>query len=334
MRELLPDLENWVKAGERVALATVISTWGSAPRQAGSYMAISESGGMVGSVSGGCVEGAVIQAAQQVIKTQKAQRLHFGVMDETAWEVGLACGGEIDIFVQPASPAFVEAALLQLKAEQSTVLATVVGGRAEQLGAQDLVDNAGTHIFSSNGFLLTKEQAENTSKAAIITADEQELFVNPLAASPTLIMIGGAHIAVALAKLASIMNFQTVIIDPRKAFGDPERFAHADKLVQTWPQEAFQQIQMTATTAVASLSHDPKIDDPALRLALTSPAFYVGALGSKNTNAKRRQRLLAAGVGEADLARLNAPIGLVIGAENPEEIALAIMAQVIAAYRL
>ena len=334
MRELLPDLQNWLKAGERVALATVISTWGSSPRPPGSYMAVSESGGLVGSVSGGCVEGAVIQAAQEVIKTQKPQRLHFGVADETAWEVGLACGGEIDIFVQPAEPSLLTALFARLTADEPSVLTTVVGGSAELLGAQVLTDEEGERIAGNKEALpADQELAQAYKHAELLSQGDREVFVTRLAASPTLVMIGGGHIAVALAKIARTLNFRSVIIDPRKAFASAERFAHADQLIQTWPQKAFQEFQLNSSTAVASLSHDPKIDDPALLAALHSNAFYIGALGSQRTQAKRRQRLLEAGLSEADLARLHAPIGLEIGAETPEEIALAIMAQVIAAYR-
>ncbi|HEY4718832.1 MAG TPA: XdhC family protein [Anaerolineales bacterium] len=334
MRELLPDLENWLEAGERVALATVISTWGSAPRRPGSFMAISESGGLVGSVSGGCVEGAVIQAAQEVIRTQQAQRLHFGVADETAWEVGLACGGEIDVFVQPASPALLNPLLARLKTDQNSILTTVVSGPTGQLGVQELIDSSGLSIAATNGALLSPQERELLGKHAhIVPQGDRELFVNPLEAPPTLCMIGGGHIAVALSKIAGTLNFRTVIVDPRKLFATTHRFSNVDQLIQAWPKQAFQQHPLTSSTAVASLSHDPKIDDPALLAALTSEAFYVGALGSKKTQAKRRERLLAAGLSAENLARLHAPIGLEIGAESPEEIALSIMAQVIAVYR-
>lgn len=334
MRELLPDLENWLNAGERIALSTVISTWGSAPRPAGSYMAISENGALVGSVSGGCVEGAVLQTSQEVIKTQRPQRLHFGVADEIAWEVGLACGGEIDVFVQLVHPALLTNLLTRLKSNQESFLITVVAGPVEQLGDQILTDKKGTRIAGSNGTLVTMQELGLANKhAVIISQPDREIFINPLGAAPTVVMIGGGHIAVALAHVAKTLNFQAVVIDPRKAFASAERFAHADRLIQAWPQQAFQEFQLNSSTALACLSHDPKIDDPALFAALHSDAFYIGALGSQKTQAKRRQRLLEDGVSEADLARLRAPIGLEIGAVTPEEIALAIMAEIIAAYR-
>ncbi len=330
MRELLPDLEQWLNKGERVALATVISTWGSAPRPAGSTMAVSESGGLVGSVSGGCVEGAVIQTAKEVLKSGRPQRLHFGVADDVAWGVGLACGGEIDIFVQPVKEKLFKELLPRLKADQGMVLNTVIKGA--ELGSQVLTDEAGKVLIGNGAgpFLIKQDGIE---PKIIEDKKGEEIFANPLPASPTLIMIGGVHIAIALAKLAHALNFRAVIIDPRKTFATTERFADVDKLIQAWPRAAFEQLPLNRSSAVASLSHDPKIDDPALTAALKSPAFYVGALGSKKTQARRRQRLLDAGMSEDEISRLHAPIGIQIGAETPEEIALAIMAEVIAAYR-
>ncbi len=332
MRDLLPDLEDWLAKGERVALATVLSTWGSAPRLAGSTMAVSESGGLVGSVSGGCVEGAVITAAREDIQSGKPQRLHFSVADDTAWGVGLACGGEIELFVQPVKEEVFKELLPRLKADQGLVLSTVVKGNEDDLGSQVLTDETGKIIIASGHSPNINEQ---NGKEPKIIEDKtgNEIFANPLPASPTLIMIGGVHIAIALAKLAHALNFRTVIVDPRKAFATTERFGEADKLIQAWPQAAFEQMPLNSSSAVASLSHDPKIDDPALIAALKSPAFYVGALGSKKNQARRRERLLKAGVKEKDLDRLHAPIGIEIGAETPEEIALAIMAQIVAAYR-
>lgn len=327
MRELLPDLETWLREGQKVALATVISTWGSAPRPAGSYMAISERGQIAGSVSAGCVEGAVVEASAAVLKSGEPQRLHYGVADETAWDVGLACGGEIDIFLQQADPQVLTPLLARLKNEQrSTLLTTISGSRA---GTSELRDERGAKLA---GETIAITAAIN-GKPTLVGEHENEVFINPLLPSPTLVMIGGVHIAVALAQLARTVEFRTIVVDPRKAFNTPERFAHADQIIQAWPQSAFQSVKLTAATAVASLSHDPKIDDPALIAALTSDAFYVGALGSARTAALRRERLLAAGVSTENLARLHAPIGLEINAKTPEEIALAIMADVIASYR-
>ncbi len=327
MRELLPDLEHWLAKGERVALCTVISTWGSAPRQAGAVMAVSESGGLVGSVSGGCVEGAVLTASQQIIRSGKSELLHFGVQDDTAWEVGLACGGEIDVFVQPLDPALFAALLPRLKADQAMTLSTVISG--VHIGAQTLADESG-QVLAQHG---VAPAAQAVRLAGVVNSADGDVFHNPLAASPTLLIIGASHVTAALVNIAHLMEFRTIIIDPRKAFMSEERFAHAHKLVPVWPQAAFQELGLAATTAVACLSHDPKIDEPALLQALRSPAFYVGALGSRRVQAQRRERLLKAGLTEQELERLHAPIGLAIKAKTPEEIALSIMAEIIQNYR-
>ncbi|UYN89583.1 MAG: XdhC family protein [Anaerolineales bacterium] len=325
MRELLPDVEHWLAQGERVALCTVISTWGSAPRQAGAVMAVSESGGLVGSVSGGCVEGAVLTTSKEVIATGQAQLLHFGVQDDTAWEVGLACGGEIDVFVQPLDTQLFALLLPRLKADEPMTLATIIKG--DGIGGQTLADEAGQVLAHSGS-----GPAARTARIPSLENDGT-VFVTPLVASPTLILVGASHIAAALVNIAHMMEFRVVVIDPRKAFMSEERFANADKLVPVWPQLAFDDLGITNTTAIALLSHDPKIDEPALMLALRSPAFYVGALGSRRVQAQRRERLLKAGLTEQELARLHAPIGLAIQAKTPEEIALSIMAEVIKNYR-
>jgi xanthine dehydrogenase accessory factor len=314
VREVLPELEKWLADGEAVAIATVISTWGSAPRPAGSVMAISASGGLAGSVSGGCVESAVVNAAKDVLASHKPQKLHFDVSDESAWSVGLTCGGQMDVLVQPADPKIFAELLPRLKAEEPMTLSTALS--EQHLGAQTLYD--------AKGAVIAGDRPEAAPSAVLNT---------PLPASPTLMLIGGVHIGLALDKLARSMGFRTVVVDPRKFFTQPGRFDDANEVLREWPEAAFGKHPITAATAIATLSHDPKIDDPALIAALRSPAFYAGALGSKRTTAARRERLLAAGLTEAELARLHAPIGLEINAETPEEIALAVMAQVVKAYR-
>lgn len=327
MRELLPDLEHWLAKGEPVALCTVISTWGSAPRQAGAVMAVSESGGLVGSVSGGCVEGAVLTASKAIIQSGQAELLHFGVQDDTAWEVGLACGGEIDVFVQPLDEALFAELLPRLKADQAMTLSTTISGA--HIGSQTLANEQG-EVLAQQG----EAPAAHTARVArLIQTEDGDIFVNPLAASPTLLLIGASHVTAALVNIAHLMEFRAIVIDPRKAFMNEERFAQAHKLVPVWPGAALDELGITATTAVACLSHDPKIDEPALLAALRSPAFYVGALGSRRVQAQRRERLLAAGLSEQELERLHAPIGLAIGAKTPEEIALSIMAEIVQEYR-
>ena len=338
MRDILPDLDNW-HAGENksIALATVIQTWGSSPRRAGAKMALTPDGKITGSVSGGCVEGAVFEEGVEALKKNRPKLLHFGVADETAWEVGLACGGSIDIFVKPLDTELFKSLRSTLVDEQPAILVTVVKGSDEILGREMLVRDDGNvmgslrHDLNEQALGLAKETlAGGESRRVMLNADT-EVFIEVILPPPMLIAVGGVHITIALMALAKTLGYRTVVVDPRTAFGSEERFPNVDQLIPLWPQEAFQKIPITRSTAIAMLTHDPKLDDPALKIALRSQAFYVGALGSKTTQAKRRQRLLDEGLTEEQLNRLHGPIGLEIGAGTPEEIAMSIMAEIVAA---
>ena len=341
MREVLPDIDQWRARDEAIALATVIQTWGSAPRGVGAKMALTRAGQIAGSVSGGCVEGAVVEAGTQVLKTGQPQLLHFGVADETAWSVGLACGGRLEVFVQPLEPKLYTAIHQALEADQLAATVTIIRGPAELLGREMMIREDGTYDSTLDDRLA--EPALAAARAAMIEGQPErvtlsdlapepiEIFIDVMLPSPTLIIVGGVHIAIALAAIAKTLGYRTIVIDPRRAFGNEARFPHVDRLIQAWPDDAFKQVVLTRSTAVAMLTHDPKIDDPALNIVLPSRAFYIGALGSRQTQERRRQRLLKAGLSEAQLERLLGPIGLEIGAKTPEEIALAVMAQIVAA---
>ena len=339
MRDILSDLDRWQRDGESIALATVIQTWGSSPRRVGAKMALTRNGKITGSVSGGCVENAVVEAGVESLRTNRPQLLHFGVADETAWEVGLACGGSIDVFVKPLDPIFFEELRDVLTSERPAVTAIVARGPRELLGRELMIREDG-HVAGT----LDNEWDEKVRELAmetlslgtsrrLVLSEDIEIFLEVILPPLTLIVVGGVHIAVALVAVAKTLGYRTIMIDPRKAWGNAERFPHVDQLVQTWPDKAFEEVRITRSTAIAMLTHDPKLDDPALRIALSSPAFYVGALGSKITQAKRRERLLKDGMSESQLSRLHAPIGLKIGAQTPEEIALSIMAEVVDAHR-
>ena len=338
MRDILSNLEKW-DAGENksIALATVIQTWGSSPRRAGAKMAITPDGKIAGSVSGGCVEGAVFESGVEVLKSNHPQLLHFGVADETAWEVGLACGGSIDIFVQPLDPEFFKSLRSVLVEERPAVTVTVVRGPSTLMGHEVLLREDGSVSGSIDKDLdaialdLAKETLSRGESRRAMLHEAVEVFVEVILPPPTVIAVGGVHITIALMALAKTLGYRTVVIDPRSAFGNETRFPNVDRLIPLWPDEAFQQIPITRSTAIAMLTHDPKLDDPALKIALPSPAFYVGALGSKTTQSKRRQRLLEDGLTEELLSRLHGPIGLEIGAGTPEEIAMSIMAEIVAA---
>jgi xanthine dehydrogenase accessory factor len=340
MREILPDVEKWLQDDQPVALATVIQTWGSSPRQAGAKMAFTRDGKIVGSVSGGCVENAVFLAGVDVLKQNQAQYLHFGVADETAWGVGLACGGELDVFVQPLEREVYDQLQEEMQAGRALAVATVVQGKPDLVGFQMLIKRDGTPQGSIHPELdrqviekAKKAISEGRSqkiKAATGQEEDQEIFIEVMEPQPRLIIVGGVHTAIALTGMAKILGYQTIVIDPRRAFGSPERFPNVDRLIKAWPDEAFEDVEINEKTAIAMLTHDPKIDDPALKVALSSPAFYIGALGSPTTQAKRRQRLLEAGFSKDQIQRLHGPIGMELGSNTPEEIALAIMAEIVA----
>jgi xanthine dehydrogenase accessory factor len=335
MNDILPDLIRWRQGGDSIALATVIQTWGSSPRGVGAKMGVTADGRMTGSVSGGCVEGAVIEAALETLQTRQPQLLHFGVADETAWEVGLACGGEIEVFVQPLDETIFEAQRAAIQDGAATVTLTVLRGPDS---GQGLFQREGANPIGNLERQLV-DAALQEAQAALARGHsgrsriepEVEIFLDVHMPPPTLVIVGGVQIAMALARFGKELGYRTVIVDPRRAFGSQERFPSVDRLVQSWPDEALTELGLGRTSAVAVLTHDPKLDDPALMVALPGPAFYVGALGSRKTQAKRRVRLLEAGLSEAQLDRLHGPIGLDIGAQSPEEIALAIMAEIVAA---
>ena len=337
MKEVIDSIDGWLASGETsIILAVVVNTWGSAPRKVGAKMAFTAGGASItGSVSGGCVEGAVIEAGDEVLATGGPQLLHFGVADEAAWGVGLACGGTIDVLVEPFDVHAYQAARERILAHQPVVTVTILSGSEDMVGRKLVI---GEEVLTGGlGRGLDEaavELAHQTMVPAIRTLpDGMELFIDAQRPSPSLVIVGGQHIAVALARLASILNYRTVVVDPRRAFGSEARFPDVDQLIQAWPGKAFEMFPLQREMAVVTLSHDPKIDDPALCAALESDVFYIGALGSRRTNVKRRERLVAQGYSETQLARVHAPVGLAIGADNPEEIALAIMAEVVATYR-
>jgi xanthine dehydrogenase accessory factor len=339
MRDVLADIDRWREAGESIAIATVVQTWGSAPRAAGARMAVTGGGEIAGSVSGGCVENAVIEAARETIESGRPQLLHFGVADETAWQVGLACGGTIEVFVERLEPSLYEILRAEILEQRPAAVATVVRGPEALLGRRLTVLSDGTvrgaigeglDQFAADAARAALSAAGSSRRLAAGSGDAIDLFVEVLRPPIRLVIVGAVHIAVALVALARTLGLRTVVVDPREAFANRQRFPDADRLVTLWPDQALAQLPVDADSAVVVLTHDPKLDDPALVTALSGPAFYVGALGSKRTQEKRRARLQAAGVPEDQLARLRAPIGLDLGGRSPEEIALSVIAEIVA----
>lgn len=339
MRDVLERLDEWRREGQELAVATVISTWGSAPRPVGSKMVITRQGGIAGSVSAGCVEGAVIEEAAQVLEASQPRLLTYGVADEQAIQVGLACGGTIRIFVEPgwALDAIYAPLSERIRQRQPAALLSVLAGPS-RLANHKLLLLPGGGQFGDLG--LEPDQAATVipralellsaeTSAEIELADGPTLFVEVIPAPPRLVIIGAVHIAEPLVQIATLTGFDTILIDPRKAFNTPARFPDASALLRQWPQEALAQVSLDRSAYVVALTHDPKIDDPALEIALRSSARYVGALGSQRTNRLRLERLRRAGLSDEQLARLHAPVGLDLGGRSTAEIAVSIIAEII-----
>jgi xanthine dehydrogenase accessory factor len=330
VRDILPDLERWNADGVPIAMATVVETWGSAPRPPGGKMAATPDGRIAGSVSGGCVENAVVEAGRKTLSSGKAQLLHYGVSDDTAWSVGLACGGKLDVFVEKLDPSFFAAVRDAMATQKAVAVATVISGPEAEVGRKLALAEDGTTFGAIDDAALAEARSALSARASRrVRSGERDLFVDVLLPAPRLIVVGGVHIAIALVTLAKALGFRTILVDPRESFGNAKRFPHADDIVNEWPDKALERLCPDASTAVVVLTHDPKLDDPALLAALPGRAFYVGALGSKRNQEKRRSRLLAAGLPEEALARLHGPVGLPLGGRSPEEIALAILAQIV-----
>jgi xanthine dehydrogenase accessory factor len=338
MKDLLDQIEDWLSDGRQLSLATVIRTWGSSPRPIGAGMAVTLDGKVAGSVSGGCVEGAVIESAFEVLRSGKPARLHFGVADDEAWEVGLACGGEIEVYIREFEEADLEIWKLALNAGKAFCSGLVLDGGKDYLG-QDIIlleDGSwlGPDLPSEVHAVMIKAGQENfqggSSGIIEFNLDQDwEVFLHLIEPDPTLIIIGGVHIAIPLTRMAEVMGFDVIVIDPRRLFGSQERFPGVKKLLTEWPEPAFKKIEVDSSTAVVMLTHDPKIDDPAIKIALKTPAFYIGALGSKRTHQKRIERLIKDGIEPEGLDRLHAPIGLDIGGGSPQEIALSIISEIV-----
>jgi xanthine dehydrogenase accessory factor len=330
VKEVLPDIERWRDRGEKFVLATVIATRRSAPRPVGAKLAVSESGEMAGSVSGGCVESDVYEHACEVLEDSKPQLLSYGISDDLAFSVGLPCGGEIDVFVEHAPEQLVERLLPLIESEERAVLFTVVEG--EPLGAELLVTEAG-ETFGPGPAELAGRVGELLRKGrnTLLELDEgQKVFAEIYGPAPRLLVIGAVDTAEALCAAAKQLGWHTIVADARAKFATKERIPSADELLVAWPQDAIEQIQPDYQTAVVVLTHDDKFDVPAIQGALMAETFYIGALGSRRNQERRRERLLEAGVDERELERVAGPSGLDIGAVTPAETALSILAEILA----
>jgi len=335
LREFVQQSGEWLAQGKQVFAATVVHTWGSSPRRPGASLFFTDDLQMIGSVTAGCVEGAVIEEGRALLKNnQTAKLLHYGVSDDTAWEVGLACGGELDVFVQVWTSEL-QAAIQPLLENEATFSRAIVIDRADgnHLGATLLL-HQGDVVYSTVPETMTNAVTNalrsGVDGAAILQPQEGlKVFAQCITPPDTLIIVGGNHVAVALTRLASVLDYRVVLIDPRSAFASQERFPEVQEVRNEWPQKALPNLKLTPATSVVLLTHDPKIDDPALEIVLRSPAGYVGALGSRRTQAARRERLVERGLTEEEIARLHGPVGLDLGGKAPAEIALSILAEMV-----
>jgi xanthine dehydrogenase accessory factor len=324
MHDVLAAARSWLEKDGRVALATVVGTWGSAPVGIGGQMVVAPDGRFEGSVSGGCVEGEVIAEAEDILAEGKPKTLTFGVADETAWRVGLPCGGQIKVFLERLDaangPALLDRALEARSSRRGLLIRTRLDdGRREFFERDDRADeNIRQHFASGESELQETAQGE--------------VFLHALVPPARVLIIGATHIGQILAQLVKLAGYEVVVIDPRTAFAAEDRFPGI-RLDTEWPQDAIPRIGLDPYTAVVALAHVGHIDDEALKLAMRSECFYVGALGSKRNHAKRKQRLKEAGFSDEEMGRIHAPIGINIGAQSPPEIAIAIMAQLVLALR-
>lgn len=351
MRELLPQIEAWTADGLAIARAVVIRTFGSSPRREGAVMIRSHDGRIAGSVSGGCVEGATAERMEEALGDGLQRVVRFGVSDEEAWDVGLACGGTIDILVQPAVP---EAALLACretatdrKAGRALVIRLPEGSPHGAISGSLLGPGAPPDaplVAYEDGRLEgtlgdpgadaslvgLAQAAISSGTSSVVALADAQLFIEAFPVRPRLVVVGAGEVGAALVRIAAGLGYETVIIDARPAFATRERFPGVDRLVVGWPDEVASEIGLGRGDAVAVLSHDPKFDEPAIEVALEAGCRYVGAIGSRKTQRARVRRLRERGLSEDRLAQLRGPIGLDLGGREPGETALAIMAEIIA----
>jgi xanthine dehydrogenase accessory factor len=327
MLEILPTVLQWLSEEKPIAYAVVTRTWGSSPRPVGAVLAVTADGQLAGSVSGGCVEGQVLKEALEVLQTGVPKILQYGISNDDAWQVGLMCGGELEVLVQPFPQADVQKQLLQaLQNKEGGVLMSCINDSKI----------APLFVLPSYPSILPppypplSQKVYLARKSQMVEIEGKQWFLHVFSKKAQLLIIGAAHISVELVRLAKLFDFETIVIDPRQTFAGQTQFPEPpDQILVAWPAEVLLNFQLDAYTYAVLLTHDPKIDDQAVEMLLKSEVAYIGALGSKKTHEKRMTRLRKMGFDEEAIARIHAPVGLDIGAQGAREIALSIVAELI-----
>ncbi len=324
----METLARWKASGTKVATATVVSTERSAPRDPGAMLAVSESGDVAGSVTGGCVEPAVFEEAREVLAGGGARLRTYGIADEEAFEVGLPCGGTVHIFVDAMDPATIDP--LAKAIEEERPVARVVPVSGPNAGAERLVF-ADDEVSDEIG--RTAQELLAAGETSLVQVGDDEVFVDSFAPRPNMYVFGAVDHAAAVAEIGRFLGYRVTVCDARAKFVTPERFPEADELVVEWPDRFLERSPVDERTAICVLTHDHKFDIPALKAALATNAGYIGAMGSRRTTEQRVELLRAEGVSDDELTRIHAPIGLRIGARTPQEVAVSVAAQLIEVQR-
>jgi xanthine dehydrogenase accessory factor len=355
MRDLLETLDAWRAEGRDAGRAVVVRTFGSAPRPEGAVLLVSDDGRLMGSVSGGCVEGAAAEEIERARRTGNARVIRYGISDEEAWDVGLACGGTIDVLVQPVVPAGVTTAVAGSLGPRGRSVAAVTPlpadappaafgayppGQGEPPAPPILIGAGGELIEGTTGeaasdadLAIAAARILDDGRSRTVEIGGRAYFVEAFPVRPRLVVVGAVEVARSLVRYARELGYEVVVVDGRASFATPERFPDVDRIVVAWPDEAFESLDVGPNDAVAILSHDPKFDEPAIVEATRRGCRYVGAVGSRKTQADRKIRLAEAGLTADEINRLRGPIGLDLGGKDPAETALAVMAEIVAARR-
>ena len=342
MDEVIAALEKWMDEGKKTALAIVVNKKGSAMRPVGAKMAINQDSSIVGSISGGCVENAVIVEALASMRSGKPKLLHYGVSDDTAWSVGLMCGGEIDVLLMPiledgngSFERIIVDRIGRLQEERLPFMLLIqISGK--QFGHSCLLENSDGKMDSNAAAWVERslfpdlEEMMRTETSQIIETAAGQVYVDVGKPAPRLIVVGGAHVSISFVKMAKLLGYYTILIDPRKTFATNERFPGIDEIHGDWPEEGMEKIHLNSADYVLLASHDDKLDLPAAGAALRANATYIGMLASRTTKARRFELLAEQGYPMEQIEKIHAPVGLNIGARTPEEIALAMLAEITA----